>query len=379
MRYGMPYQGSKNQIAEQIIANLPKAEHFYDVFGGGGAMTHCAILSGKYKYVHYNELNPLICNGFRMAINGDFRNNTQWVSREDFNNLKQIDPFVAMCWSFGNNLNMYMYAKEIEPWKKALHWLYINQNDSLMRSFGLNPPVFYSRTETRAWIKANKQEIKQKYISWYKKTFFNDETAMEIEFAKKDFEEVKEQCRMYLRNALKESGLTQSDCDRRLNSQMSGHYFGKSQWEFPTREVYAKLQEFLPLPLSFDEAGGRYFDRLQSLQSLESLESLQRLQSLERLQRLESRILITNNSYEDLSFEQNSVIYCDPPYKNTKGYNNTEFDFDKFESWVESQKQTVFISEQNEYPKWNLIWGKETQNKYANGNKSRRLERLYVV
>lgn len=289
MMYGLPYQGSKNRIAEQIIGNLPKAEHFYDVFGGGGAITHCAILSCKYKYVHYNELNPLICKAFRMAINGDFRNNTQWVSREDFNNLKKIDPFVAICWSFGNNLNMYMYGKEKEPWKKALHWLYINQNDSLMRSFGLNPPVFYSRTEARAWIRQNKQEIKQKYISWYKKTFLT-----EIEFAS---------------------------------------------------------------------------DRIEKLQSLESLE---RLKSLER------RILITNNSYKDLSFEQNSVIYCDPPYKNTKGYNNSEFDFDKFESWVESQKQTVFISEQNEYSKWNLIWCKDIQNRYANGNKSRRFERLYA-
>lgn len=37
MKYGMPYKGSKNKIAEWIIDQLPKAKHFYDLFGGGGA------------------------------------------------------------------------------------------------------------------------------------------------------------------------------------------------------------------------------------------------------------------------------------------------------------------------------------------------------
>ena len=35
MKYGIPYTGSKNSIAEKIISVLPPAEHFYDLFGGG--------------------------------------------------------------------------------------------------------------------------------------------------------------------------------------------------------------------------------------------------------------------------------------------------------------------------------------------------------
>ena len=35
MRYGLPYKGSKNQIAEWIIQNLPKADTFVDLFAGG--------------------------------------------------------------------------------------------------------------------------------------------------------------------------------------------------------------------------------------------------------------------------------------------------------------------------------------------------------
>ena len=33
-KYGMPYQGSKSAIAENIIEALPAATHLYDVMGG---------------------------------------------------------------------------------------------------------------------------------------------------------------------------------------------------------------------------------------------------------------------------------------------------------------------------------------------------------
>lgn len=47
MRYGLPYQGSKNKIAEWVISNLPKAEHFYDLFAGGCAVTHATTTRKK--------------------------------------------------------------------------------------------------------------------------------------------------------------------------------------------------------------------------------------------------------------------------------------------------------------------------------------------
>ena len=42
MRYGLPYKGSKNAIAEWIVSYLPKADVFCDLFFGGGAITHRA-------------------------------------------------------------------------------------------------------------------------------------------------------------------------------------------------------------------------------------------------------------------------------------------------------------------------------------------------
>lgn len=82
--YGMPYKGSKNKIADNIISVLPMAEYFVDLFGGGGAMTECAAKSGKYSKVIYNEIEPVVAKGFEMAVKGQFKGENRWISRDDF-------------------------------------------------------------------------------------------------------------------------------------------------------------------------------------------------------------------------------------------------------------------------------------------------------
>ena len=39
MKYGLPYKGSKNQIAEWVYSYFPKATNFYNLFAGGCAIT----------------------------------------------------------------------------------------------------------------------------------------------------------------------------------------------------------------------------------------------------------------------------------------------------------------------------------------------------
>jgi len=135
MNYGIPYKGSKNKIAEKLIEQLPSATHFYDLFGGGGAMTHCALLSGKYEFVHYNELNPLVFKAFKMAINGEFKGENRWISKEDFERLKDSDPYVACCYSFGNDFKTYAYGKNHEPFKKAVHYSIFFDDNSLLKEY----------------------------------------------------------------------------------------------------------------------------------------------------------------------------------------------------------------------------------------------------
>ena len=45
-----------------------------------------------------------------------------------------------------------------------------------------------------------------------------------------------------LRDALKESGLKQNDINKLTNTDMAGHWFGNSQWAFPTKEMYNLIE-----------------------------------------------------------------------------------------------------------------------------------------
>ena len=56
-----------------------------------------------------------------------------------------------------------------------------------------------------------------------------------------------ERLRKYLCEALKKSGKTQAEVNKHLGTSMAGHYFGASQWTFPSFEAYKKLREILPL------------------------------------------------------------------------------------------------------------------------------------
>lgn len=115
--YGVPYQGSKSKIAVDIIKLLPKGKRLVDLFGGGGAITHAALLSDKWEEVLYNDINPLITQLFIDAYNGKYRNYKRIVRRAEFHKLKDTDPFVRYICSFGNGGTDYLYSKEIEPVK----------------------------------------------------------------------------------------------------------------------------------------------------------------------------------------------------------------------------------------------------------------------
>ena len=121
MNYGLPYQGSKNRIAKRLVDALPPAPVLYDVFCGGCAVTHAAMLSGKYQRFVVNDRRGWLPDAFREAINGDYAHEDRWISREDFKRLKSTDAYAALCFSFGNNARTYMYVRGLEPYKRALH------------------------------------------------------------------------------------------------------------------------------------------------------------------------------------------------------------------------------------------------------------------
>ena len=136
--YGFPYKGSKNRLAEKIVKLFPDAENFYDLFCGGCAITHRALIENRWKNYVINDIDSRCPKLFLDAINGKFKDEKRWISREDFYKLKDDDGYVAFCWSFGNNGSYYLYSKEKEPYKKALHFAIVFNDYSLGKELGFD-------------------------------------------------------------------------------------------------------------------------------------------------------------------------------------------------------------------------------------------------
>lgn len=266
--YGLPYMGSKGSICNELIRIFPKAENFYDLFGGGFSVTHAMLerRSRDYKHFHFNEIRPGICDLVRDAIAGKYSYENfkpPFVSREEFFDQIDKDPMIKMLWSFGNNGRNYLFSKEIEPYKRSMH----------------NAIVF------------------NEFDDLAKKT-------LGMERFKDDYT-VKEK-RFFLRNRVE--------------------FFRKT-----------KVPEFLWPYLNEDD--------LKIVKQQEKPDELERLQRLQKLQKLE-QISFYSTSYDKVPIEENSIIYCDPPYQGTAEY-DSEFDHKKFFDWCDAQENPVFVSEYN--------------------------------
>ena len=290
MNYGLPYKGSKNRIAKKILDVLPAAPVLYDVFCGGCAITHAALLSGKYSRVVANDINGMIPAAFEKAIRGGFRNEDRWISREEFRRLYLSDPYVAICFSFGNNLHEYCYARDLEPYKRALHYA-----------------IFWQ--DTGPW-----REL-------------CPETA----------------------DALKKAVESEQDRHKRrigagraiVTALKAGLMNGTIDPAVMNKPIYKKIRPHNKLISPHLESCER-FERMKNLETLQSLESLDRINAVNA----PPVLTVTPGDNRALNFERGGIIYCDPPYKNTKQYHTVgTFDFDAFYSWCEAQTLPVYISE----------------------------------
>lgn len=295
-RFGISYMGSKNKIVKALISQLPSAKYFIDLFAGGCAMTHGAMLSGKYERFIANDISdaPSL---FQRAINGEFRDEKRWISRDDFFALKDKEPYIRYCWSFGNKGNNYLYSKEIEPYKKAFWEFVMFKNAEALRTYGFNVDEFLDLP-----------------------TSYERRIAFRQFLAKIPFVDKKGSHFYYKPSELKK-------------------YKG---FDNNTRLDHLESLESL--------------ERLERLKHLQSLERLERLQSLEKKESFKS-LEIHQKDYKKVELPEPSecVIYCDPPYINSEGYHKqtlknvkTSFNHDEFYDYVESlarQGYKVFISE----------------------------------
>ena len=380
MNYGLPYKGSKNSIAKWVISNLPASHTFVDLFAGGCAVTHAAILSGKFGRFIANDITeyPQV---FRDAIDGKYRNECRWISREDFLRLKDDDPYVRLCWSFGNDMKTYMYAPEVERFKKHMHAIFSAGTPTSARL------AWKGFVREFAKVRDKIGELTQKVLKLCAACDvapqYNADGTLNTKAIHTDVFRVKSAyLRKYLQNALKLSGLTQKDVDRRLGNYMGKHYFSESQWMLPSSEQYEKLQEILPaltIPWAPLNESLQSLERLESLESLESLQRLERLQSLERLESLQSleRLKLSRKDYSDVAIPPGATVYCDPPYANTSGYID-DFDHERFYRWLRSMEFPVFVSEYSMPDDFICFASIDKACTYSSSKTIKRVEKMFV-
>lgn len=131
MNLGLPYKGSKNTIAEDLVKCMPRGNKLLDACCGGGAVLMAAAMSGRWDKVVGNDLNAatialldavLIHKGQieyehpPICTRNDFFHSLQRIENGDFTIQDCVNKY---CASFGNDGKTYMYGKQIEEYKLA--------------------------------------------------------------------------------------------------------------------------------------------------------------------------------------------------------------------------------------------------------------------
>ena len=87
------------------------------------------------------------------------------------------------------------------------------------------------------------------------------------------------------------------------------------------------------------------------------------------------------SSYDKLEIPNNSIIYCDIPYKDTTQYSYSKnFNYDSFWSWVRKKSQEghqVFVSEYNAPADFECVWEMEVTNSMNTTKTYKPIERLF--
>lgn len=86
--------------------------------------------------------------------------------------------------------------------------------------------------------------------------------------------------------------------------------------------------------------------------------------------------------YSEMDIPDNSLIYCDPPYKGTKQYTTSKnFDYGRFYEWIHEMKDkghTVFVSEYQMPDDFTCVWEKGVTNAMNQTITKKTVEKLFV-
>lgn len=90
-----------------------------------------------------------------------------------------------------------------------------------------------------------------------------------------------------------------------------------------------------------------------------------------QLEMIGDNIKVVNQSYDEMYIPDGSVVYCDPPYANTRRYKN-KFNSNKFWDWVRllSERCIVYVSEYNAPDDFECVWSKQLKSSLSANHQS---------
>ena len=386
MAYGLPYIGSKNLIARELLQQMPRRDYFVDLFAGGGAMWQAAADSGKYSRYLVNEYNALQCDFLRDCAAGVYDDCNEWVSSEDFFRDIAKSKFLQCVWSFGNTADSYFCADVLEDWERALFHAYEFNDYSLFTEIGFAGDTVYLED-----IKRRTDYYKRKYMNF---KFGDNVSEIEERINKINTQgyAIKIRFSDMLRATAKTHGLTGAAIDEYLGNYMWSHYTAKpsGQFTFPTQENYERLREIMPtLPIYEDlevcllSSVEKDYIILKEKRDWHVSSPHRRLQRLRTFHKqcewleMARKTDFSAKSYDEVEIPENALIYCDPPYINTAGY-GVEFNSSRFYDWCREQKELVLISEYQMPDDFIPIWKKNKSITLCSGGAKKAEEKLFI-
>lgn len=218
------------------------------------------------------------------ALSGGFDCENRVIDRETFKKLKDTDPYVSMCYSFGNNGRDYLWGEDVAEMKLLA--------SKMLMSESLEERVGYYRQFMKM--------LSKKIVS---------------------------------------------SCDN------------------------AEVETIM--------------NRASKLQNIQKFTRIRNIGNLLRLRSIKAEsfdVSANSGDYAEVDVSESGVIYCDIPYHNTSKYSSGSFDYERFYSWAESQKNPVFISEYwMPEDRFKCVAEIEKTSSYsASSNNTKTVEKLFV-
>ena len=363
MSFGVPYKGSKSAIAKDIIGVLPDGNRLVDLFCGGCAITDYAMKkTDKFNQFLINDIDERNPKTYMKVLNGGFRNEDRWISRQDFFKLKETDDYVRLCFSFGNNGKTYMYGPQMEPYKRAIHHIVFWEDYAPMEE--LCPAVVKTIHDY-----CDGKDRKGRRLALGKAVAAHVKAVGSLDYWQSNpmFRAVKVKW--------SEDRRGMSSCQWNRGSPLESLESLERVQSLRSPESLQCLERLQSLE---SLRSPERLERLQSMQSLQSLESLERLERLEHLERQNVQIVASADDYRNYVYQDGDVVYCDPPYENTDKY-TVDFDNEAFWQWCRTRDFPVYISEYRAPEDFISVWSKEKRRLFSRSNLSANtIEHLFL-